>query len=141
MTTGIQSSATLRPAAAPVAPTVQTPAVNPPPEAPQVLRSGEQVATSVEALADPESKTYYNIVPGSNFTMPDGLNIRFLGGRYVTNKPEEIAQLDAVANRVGSLIYTRAEVKQADEQLAKLAAAETITSDGTGTGPLVPDAK
>lgn len=133
MATGTQSSAGLRPGFVP--PAAQAPQESLPAQ-PGVLRSGERVATSVEALKDADSKTYFSMVKGCQFIMPDGLAIQFLGGRYVTNKPAEIAELDAVANRPGSLVFTKAEAKEADEALAHKAAGETITSDGQ-TGPVV----
>lgn len=136
MASGTQSSAQLRPGFMPPAVAAQQQAQ--PVQPPQVIRSGERVATSVEALADPAAKTFHAMVAGSNFVMPDGLTIQFLGGRYTTNKPEEIAELEKVANRSGSLIFTKAEAKLADEALAKQAAADTISSDGTGKGELVP---
>lgn len=135
MTAGTQSSAQLRPGFTP--PAAQAPQVQPDVQ-PGVLRSGERVATSVEALQDENAKTYYTLVKGCQFVMPDGLVLQFLGGRYVTNKPEEIAQLDAVANRAGSLVYTKAEAVAADAALAHKAAAETIGSDGQTGTDLVP---
>lgn len=133
MATGTQSSAQLRPGFTP--PTAQA-AQEQAAAQPGVLRSGERVASSAEAVGDVNAKTYYAIVKGCQFVMPDGLAIQFLGGRYVTNKPDEIAQLDAVANRAGSLVFTKAEAKEADAALAHKAAAETLGSDGQ-TGDLV----
>lgn len=132
MSTGTQSSQSLRPGFVP--PTPQEPQKS---TAPEVLRSGEKVATSAEALADPSARTFYAIVHNSNFVMPNGLVLQFLGGRYVTNNPDEIRELSAIANKPASLIYTKTEAKEADEALAKQAAAESVSSDGQ-TGTLEP---
>lgn len=137
MATGTQSSSQLRPGFVPPAAQAPQQATA---EQPGVLRSGERVATSVDALSDPEAKTFFTMVPGCQFVMPDGLTLQFLGGRYVTNKPDEIAQLEAVANRAGSLIFTKAEAKEADAALAHKAAAETQNSDGQPNKDIVPAA-
>lgn len=134
MATGTQSSAQLRPGFTP--PAAQAPQEQAAAQ-PGILRSGERVATSVEALGDANAKTYYSMVKGCQFIMPDGLAIQFLGGRYVTNKADEIAQLDAVANRAGSLVFTKAEAKEADAALAHKAASETLDSDGNKGTDLV----
>ncbi len=134
MASGTQSSAGLRPGFVP--PAAQAPQEQPAAQ-PGILRSGERVATSVESLSDANSKTYFSMVKGSQFVMPNGLAIQFLGGRYVTNKPDEIAELDAVANRAGSLVFTKSEAKIADEALAHKAAGETVGSDGQ-TGEIIP---
>jgi len=123
MSTGIQSSASVRPATAPATPPAAAPTGD-------VLRSGERTATTAEALSNPNAKTYYNMVSGSQFVMPDGLAIVFLGGRYVTDDPAQIAELDKVCNRPSSMIYTKADAKEADAALAKVAAADTVGSDG-----------
>lgn len=137
MSTGIASSATLRAGFIPPAaqePQQQAPAVQPtqqaPAATPNILRSGEKHATSLEALKAAGVRTYYSMVKGCNFPMPNGLVLQFLGGVYSTADPAEIAELDQVANRVGSLIYTRKQAVEADAALAKQAASETLTSDG-----------
>ncbi len=134
MASGTQSSAGLRPGFVP--PAVQAPQEKPAAQ-PGVLRSGERVATSVESLSDENSKTYFNMVKGSQFVMPNGLALQFLGGRYVTNKPDEIGELDLVADRAGSLVFTKATAKEADAALAHKAAGETIGSDGQA-GEIIP---
>lgn len=124
MATGTQSSSSLRAGFVPQAPAAkqdEAPAVQP-----GVLRSGEKIATSQAALNDPKAKTFYAMVKGCNFTMPDGLTIQFLGGQFTTADEAIIAELDKVSNRSGSLIYTRQEVAKADEQLAHLAAADAV---------------
>lgn len=89
-----------------------------------VLRSGEVQTSTAAALKDPDSKTYYHTVPGARFTMPNGLDLRFLGGMLCTNDPEIIEELDKVANKATSQIYTKAEAKEAAGELQKLAAAD-----------------
>ena len=50
------------------------------------------------------------MVRGAKFMMPDGLEVQFLGGQFVTADPEIIAELDKIANRPASMVYTKAEV-------------------------------
>lgn len=87
-----------------------------------ILRSGETQTTTQDALKDPNAKTYYHMVPGARFIMPNGLAVRFLGGMFCTNDPEIIAELNKVADRNASQIYTKSEAKLAAGQLQKLAA-------------------
>lgn len=95
-------------------------------QTPQVLRSGEIIATTAAALKDPNAKVYKHMIPGANFMMPDGLELRFLGGQFITSDPEIIKQLDAVANKSTSMIYTEAvvaeNIKQGQKNLAEDAA-------------------
>lgn len=86
------------------------------------LRSGETQTTTQEALADPDAKTYMHMVKGARFIMPNGLEIRFLGGFFRTNDPVIIAELDKVANKSTSQIYTKSEAKEAAGELQRLAA-------------------
>lgn len=92
-----------------------------------VLKSGEVVTTTVAALKDPNAKVYKHMIPGANFIMPDGLEIKFLGGQFVTSDPEIIKQLDAIANKTSSMIYTEMvvaeSIKQGQRNLADEAAA------------------
>lgn len=100
-----------------------------------VLRSGERHASTVEALADRNSKVYLHRFPGAQFVMPDGLALVFAGGRYVTNRKEEIAQLDSIANKGSSMIYTEdradalAAAKSQENQAAGEAAALSKTAE------------
>lgn len=98
------------------------------PTPPQTLRSGSQVTTTPEALRGGQGKTYYHLAHGARFVMPDGLEVIFLGGQFTTIDKEIIAELDKVANRPTSMIYTK--------QAALLAAAATVTgaaaSDAAG---------
>jgi hypothetical protein len=94
-----------------------------------VLRSGERISTSAAALKDPNAKTYHHMVPGARFAMPDGLEIIFMGGHFSTADPGIIAELDKVANRGTSLIYTQqAAAAQVTAQIAAAAkdAAEQV---------------
>ena len=92
-----------------------------------VLKSGEVVTTTVASLKDPNAKVYKHMIPGANFIMPDGLEIKFLGGQFVTSDPEIIKQLDAIANKTSSMVYTEMvvaeSIKQGQKNLADEAAA------------------
>lgn len=78
-----------------------------------VLRSGERVATSAASLKDPNAKTYHHMVPGARFVMPDGLEIIFMGGHFTTADPAIMAELDKVANKSTTLIFTERAVADA----------------------------
>lgn len=98
--------------------------------APTTLRSGEKVATSPQALKAPGAKTYRHSVPGARFVMPDGLEVQFLGGQFTTTDKEIIAELDKIANRNSSMIYTVQEVAEAITATVKKAAADAADTAG-----------
>jgi|LakMenEpi03Aug12_release.lakeMendotaPanAssembly.Ray.scaffolds.fasta_scaffold389110_2 hypothetical protein len=103
------------------------------PEASTILRSGESMGSTAEALKDPNSKTYYHSVHGAKFIMPDGLELVFFGGQLTTNDPAIIQQLDAVANKTASLIFTKRENLAAVGQQAAQAAADAADTAGKAT--------
>jgi hypothetical protein len=100
------------------------------PEPSNVLRSGEVMSTSLEALKDPNAKVYRHMIPGANFVMPDGLELVFLGGQLITNDPEVIRQLDAVANKAASMIYTDPAATEALRATYTQAAADAADTAG-----------
>jgi hypothetical protein len=68
------------------------------------------------------------MIPGARFIMPDGLEIQFLGGQFTTADPEVIAELDKVANKSTSMIFTdkaAAALVQATEKKAAADASDT----------------
>lgn len=84
------------------------------------LRSGESVASTAAGIKS--GKTYYHTVPGARFVMPDGLGLDFLGGQFATADETQIAELDKVANKPTSMIFTkREEVQQVKDAQAKVA--------------------
>lgn len=97
---------------------------------PQVLRSGETLATKPEALKDPNARTFHHMVPGARFTMPDGLEIRFLGGHFTTADPDIIAELEKVANKPTSMIFTQRAVAEAVTSQQKAAALDAGNTAG-----------
>ena len=103
------------------------------PEAPAVLRSGESMGSTPEALKDPRAKTYYHSVHGAKFIMPDGLELVFFGGQLTTNDPAVIQQLDAVANKTASLIFTKRENLAAVGQQNAQVAADAADTAGKAT--------
>lgn len=119
MATGpVSSTATQTAPAAQTAPTVQTP-----------LRSGETITTTAAALKSATSKTYYHMANGARFIMPDGLEVVFLGGVFTTADPEIIRELDKIANRPTSMIYTQQAAVQQAAELAN----KTVGDDAAGT--------
>jgi len=95
-----------------------------------VLRVGERLASSPRALADKNSRVFHHMVPGARFVMPDGLEIVFLGGQFVTNDSEIIAELDKVSNKSSSMIYTAAEVVESVKANANKLAADAADTAG-----------
>ena len=100
------------------------------PEPSNVLRSGEVLSSSLEALKDPNAKVYCHMVPGARFMMPDGLELVFMGGRLITNDPEVIKQLDAVANKSASMIYTDPNATEALRSVYQQAAKDAADTAG-----------
>lgn len=98
---------------------------------PPVLRSGEQLHSDLAALKSPDSKTYYHRVPGAKTHMPDGLEIQFLGGVFVTADPEIKAMLDKIADSPTSQVYTKTEVKLQLEAADKMISDDAAKSAGT----------
>ena len=100
--------------------------------APQkTLVAGEKVATTAAALKDPNAKTYFHQVPGSRFIMPNGLEVVFMGGRFTTADKDIQAELDQVANRSTSLIFTQKEGLAAADANDKKAAADAAEAAKT----------
>jgi hypothetical protein len=97
-----------------------------------VLRSGESIASTIDALKDKNAKTYHHMIPGARFVMPDGLEIKFLGGQFVTADKDLIAELDKVVDKSTSMIFTKKEVAAnitaASKQVAD-SAADTAGKD------------
>lgn len=90
-----------------------------------ILRSGETApAATLAALKDKTAKTYYHMVPGASFIMPDGLRVEFRGGQFITTDLEIIGELDKVVNKNTSQIYTKEAAKEAQVAAAAKAAAD-----------------
>lgn len=93
-----------------------------------LLRSGESVASTPAGIKD--GKTFYHTIPGARFVMPDGLELQFLGGQFSTADADQIAELEKVANKPASMIFTkREEVQQVKDEQAKVAA-DAAKTDG-----------
>lgn len=94
-----------------------------------VLQSGNQFGpdVSLDVIADPKTRVYRHPAPGSRFIMPDGAELIFMGGVFITNNPDIIKELDKVANKRGTQITTddaslarmKAEIVQAAEDAAR----------------------
>lgn len=98
-----------------------------------VLRSGESIASTVDAIKDKNAKTFHHMIAGARFVMPDGLEIKFLGGQFVTNDAKIIAELNKVADKTTSMIFTRKEVAAAVTANATKAAADAAATAGEDT--------
>ena len=97
----------------------------------QSIRSGESAPQATPAIIKSTPvKTYHHIVIGAKFVMPDGLEVQFLGGHFTTADPEIMAELDKIANRPASMIYTKAEVVEEVQALTAKAAADAVQKLG-----------
>ncbi len=95
-----------------------------------VIRAGEKIATTPEALKSKNGKTFYHMAPGAKFVMPDGLEIVFMGGQFTTEDPSIIAELNKVADKSATMIYTKNEAVQAVAALQNQAAADAANTAG-----------
>jgi pyridoxal/pyridoxine/pyridoxamine kinase len=95
------------------------------------IRSGEVVASNMQAIKNQNARVFHHMIPGANFIMPDGLEIKFLGGQFVTDDPEVIAELEAVADKPTSMIFTKTLAVEAAKELTKRAAADAADTAGT----------
>ena len=95
-----------------------------------VLRSGEKMASTAEALKNPNAKVFYHQVAGAKFIMPDGLELQFLGGRLVTDDETIIAELSKIANKSTSLITTDRTLQGVVTQAQDKAAADASDTAG-----------
>ena len=95
-----------------------------------ILRSGEKLASTAEALKNPNAKVFYHQVAGAKFIMPDGLELQFLGGRLVTDDETIIAELNKIANKSTSLITTDRALQVAVTQAQDKAAADASDTAG-----------
>ena len=83
------------------------------------LQSGVQLAPDLD-LSDPEVKVYYHQVKGARTHLPDGMEINFLGGMYATKHPDVKEFLDKIADKRGSMVFTKSnEMIQKEIQLAQ----------------------
>lgn len=95
-----------------------------------ILRAGERLASTPAALADKNAKVYKHMLPGARFIMPDGLEIVFLGGQFATTDKAIIEELDKVANKTASLIFTDNATAAAISTAAQKAAADAGDTAG-----------
>lgn len=100
-----------------------------------VLRSGEKTAMLVTGGNAAKVKTFYHQIPGARFIMPDGLELTFMGGQFSTDDEACINELNKVADRGTSMIYTRkpgslAEVVAKDAKAATAAIEDTSKLTG-----------
>ena len=100
-------------------------------EKPQVLRSGEVVASSMQALKNPNARVFHHMIPGANFIMPDGLELKFLGGQFVTDDPDVIAELEKIADKPTSMVFTKTLAVEAAKELQKRSADDAANTAGT----------
>lgn len=91
------------------------------------IRTGETAPqVTVAQMKEKDTHTYYHMVPGARFVMPDGLEVRFMGGQFTTQDKEIITELDKVVNRATSMIYTKSEAIQTMLEASKISAADAV---------------
>jgi hypothetical protein len=123
----VNSTNTLNPAAQAAAKAQAALAAQP--AAPQTVRVGEVVTNTQTSLTDKNARTYRHSCQGARFIMPDGLEVHFLGGLFTTSDPAIIAELDKVADKAASQIYTHASKEGLIAAPAKVAAADAAGPD------------
>ena len=97
----------------------------------QTIRSGETAPQATPAVMKTQKvKTYHHMVKGAKFMMSDGLEVQFLGGVFTTADPDIMSELDKVANRPASMIYTKAEVVAEVQALTAAAAKDAVQTLG-----------
>ena len=101
-----------------------------------VIHAGEQIAPDLN-LNDPDIKTYYHQVPGALTHLPDGAALVFTGGQYSTKNPDIISFLDKIADRQGSMIFTRTN-KAVVQELKALALAAAKPAGDAATNEVDP---
>lgn len=95
----------------------------------QTIRSGETAPQATPAVIRSKAvKTYHHMVRGAKFVMPDGLEVQFLGGHFTTADTDIMAELDEIANKPASMIYTKSEAVEAVNALTAQAAADAVQS-------------
>jgi pyridoxal/pyridoxine/pyridoxamine kinase len=101
-----------------------------------IIRAGETAPqATVATLQSKTAKTFHHMVPGAKFVMPDGLEVQFLGGQFVTTDPAIIAELSAVADKPASMIFTKSTVVEEVKELQKVAAADAVQKTATPETP------
>jgi hypothetical protein len=91
------------------------------------IRSGETAPQATpDVIKSKPVETEYHMVLGAKCVMPDGLEVQCLGGVFTTADTDIMAELDKVANRPASMVYTKAEAVEAVNALTAQAAADAV---------------
>ena len=93
-----------------------------------VIRTGETVTSTAAGL---KGKVYYHRVPGARTHMSDGLEIVFLGGMFATEDESIIAELDKIADKASSGIFTSSAIAENLLSQERKAAADAADTAGT----------
>lgn len=102
--------------------TASAPAIQPIAKAKEVAETPATPAGDPDPVSmNPNEKVYHHRFHGANFVMPNGKVLTFLGGTKKTDKPDEILELDKVANVPGSYIFTTSApvIAQDEKNLAR----------------------
>ena len=91
------------------------------------IRVGETAPqVTVAQLKDEATRVYHHMVPGARFVLPDGLEVRFMGGVFTTQDPEIISELDKVVDKHASMIYTKKTVAESVAKDVAAVAADAV---------------
>lgn len=93
-----------------------------------VIRTGETITSTAAGL---KGKVYYHRVPGARTHMSDGLEIVFLGGMFATEDESIIAELDKIADKASSGIFTSSAIAENLLSQERKAAADAADTAGT----------
>ena len=76
-----------------------------------VINAGVTIAPEFDpkVLKDPKTKVYFHQVKGARTILPDGAEIVFQGGQFATQNEEIIKYMDKIADKMGTMIYTRSK--------------------------------
>lgn len=101
----------------------------------QIIRSGEVIAADVD-LKDPSIKVYYHQVPSACTFLPDGAQIVFVGGQFATKNADIIKYMDAICDKMGTLVYSHKPGAPITKEAVNLAleVAEPAGNSAANTG-------
>lgn len=100
-----------------------------------VLNVGVRINPEID-LKDPAVKVYYHQVKGARTVMPDGAEIVFWGGQFATKNKEIMEYMDKIADKPGTMIYTKSkaaivsELQEAADDAARRASEAALLKDG-----------
>lgn len=96
----------------------------------QILNSGEEIVSDLEEMKDPNYKVYYHHIKNAVTHLPDGAQLTFRGGQFGTANPEIQAYLDKIANKRGTMVFTKQEAENQIQQEIQAVALSAMVNPG-----------